>query len=79
MNDNANGDQTVIYFPTQFAFPAASNGDLKLKSDTHAFCTLLFGLFGACGPTACSSLETISVKIVDPLGRPFATIGSSTR
>ncbi len=77
LNDKANGDQTIIDFPAQFTFDPANKGKLKLKSDTHTLLLLLFGPGNELA--ACTSLETLSVKIVDPLGNIFATMGTSTR
>ncbi len=78
LNDRATGDQTVVDFPNQFAFPPANRGNLKVKADINSFWNLLFGPPQP-GFATCASIELISIKIVDPLGRPFATIGSSTR
>ena len=77
LDDRQNGDQTVIDFPASFEFPDASKGKLKLKADTHGLLTLLFGPGNEL--SACTQLETLQVKIVDPLNRPFATMGSSSR
>jgi hypothetical protein len=76
-DDKANSDQTIIDFPASFKFPDASKGKLKLKSDTHTLLALLFGPGNEL--SVCTQLETLQVRIVDPLNRPFANIGSSTR
>ncbi len=76
-NDNANGDMTVIDFPAQFSLPPASGGKLKGKFDTN---TLLIGLFGpGSALPACTAIELISVKIADPSGNAFASLGTSGR
>jgi hypothetical protein len=76
-NDNANGDMTVIDFPAQFSLPPASGGKLKGKFDTN---TLLNGLFGpGSALPSCTAIELISVKIADPSGNAFASLGTSGR
>jgi hypothetical protein len=76
-DDNANGDMTVIDFPAQFALDQASKGKLKGKFDTN---TLLNNLFGAGSALpACTAIELITVKIADPSGNLFATLGTSGR
>lgn len=76
LDDNNNGDMTVIDFPAQFLFPDAAKGKLQVQSDTN---TLLLALFGPGNSLpGCTSLETLAVKIVDPLGRPFANLGTAT-
>ena len=76
-DDNANGDMTVIDFPAQFTIPDASKGKLKGKFTTNE---LLNGLFGpGSALPACTAIELISVKIADPSGDLFASIGTSGR
>lgn len=76
-NDNANGDMTIIDFPAQFALPAASGGKLKGKFTTNQ---LLFDLFGpGSSLPRCTAIEVVTVKIADPSGGLFATIGTSGR
>ena len=77
LNDSSFGDQTIIDFPAQFTFPEASKGKLKLKSDTHTLLELLFGPGNELA--ACTALELIFIRIVDPSNRIFAVQGSSTR
>jgi hypothetical protein len=77
IDDSAGGDQTIIDFPAQFTFDPANKGKLKLKSDTHTLLNLLFGPGNELA--GCTSLEIISVKIVDPVAAIFATMGTATR
>lgn len=76
-DDNANGDMTVIDFPAQFAMEAASDGKLKGKFTTNDLLEELFGP-GSALPR-CTAIELITVKIADPSGGLFATIGTSGR
>jgi hypothetical protein len=76
-DDNSNGDMTVIDFPAAFTVGAASKGKLKFKGDTN---TLLADLFGpGSALPGCTAIELITVKITDPEGNLFATLGSSSR
>jgi len=76
-DDNSNGDMTVIDFPAQFPLDPASNGKLKGKFDTN---TLLNDLFGpGSALPACTAIELITVKVADPAGNLFATLGTSGR
>ena len=76
-DDNANGDMTVIDFPAQFPLPQASGGKLKGKFTTN---DLLNGLFGpGSALPGCTAIELITIKIADPSGNIFASIGSATR
>jgi hypothetical protein len=77
LNDSAGGDQTIIDFPAQFTFGDAKKGKIGLTSDTHTLLELLFGPGNELA--ACTSLETVFVRIVDPAGRLFAVQGSSSR
>lgn len=76
-DDNVNGDMTVIDFPAQFPLPPAVKGKLKGKFNTN---DLLNGLFGpGSALPGCTAIELISIKIADPAGNTFASIGSATR
>lgn len=76
--DSANGDQTVIDFPAQVTFAPAKKGRMKAGADTHMLLNQL-PFFPPRFLPGCTSLEVLSVKIVDPQNRVFATMGSSTR
>ena len=77
INDNTNGDMTIIDFPAQFPLPDAKNGGLKGKFSTNQ---LLFDLFGpGSALPACTAIELITTKIADPNGDLFATLGTSGR
>jgi hypothetical protein len=76
-DDNANGDMTVIDFPAQFQLPDASGGKIKGKFNTNDLLNNLFGP-GSALP-ACTAIELITVKIADPSGNLFATLGTSGR
>lgn len=76
-NDNSNGDMTVIDFPAQFPLPAVSGGKVKGSFTTNE---LLNGLFGpGSALPGCTAIELITVKIADPAGNVFASLGTSTR
>jgi hypothetical protein len=76
-DDNSNGDMTVIDFPAQFPLPAASSGKLSGTFNTNDLLNNLFGP-GSALP-ACTAIELITVKIADPSGNLFATLGTSGR
>jgi hypothetical protein len=79
LDDPVIGDATVVDFPARFAIPAAhGGGKLKLKTSAQSF---LEGFFpdSMALLAPCSSLELKSVSVVDPDGRIFAVLGTSTR
>jgi hypothetical protein len=78
--DETTGDMTIIDAPAQFTFPQASGGKFKLTYDSSE-CTS-----GFCDPftqihaiPACAQVAIVSTLILDPTGRPFAVLGSSSR
>jgi len=75
LDDADNGDMTVINFPIQVAFPQASKGKIQLKTDSNE---ILAGL-GLASLPPCASIELLTLKIKDPSGNPFATLGSGGR
>lgn len=75
LDDSGNGDMTVINFPIQVAFQQASKGKIQLKTDSNE---ILDGL-GLAALPPCATVELLTLKIKDPAGDPFATIGSSGR
>ena len=64
---------TVFDFPASFAFSDPKKGKIKLKTDTNALMTALFGPGNALSP--CASLSIVSTAIQDGGGNPFAVIG----
>jgi hypothetical protein len=78
LNDNTNGDMTVIDFPVTFFFDPPKNGGLKLKSNSAiALADILTDPSGAALPT-CSQIQVVSIIVKDPAGREFATLGAGT-
>jgi hypothetical protein len=76
-DDNSNGDMTVIDFPAQFPLGQAASGKLKGKFTTNE---LLVGLFGpGSALPGCTQIELLTIKIADPAGNLFASIGSGSR
>jgi hypothetical protein len=75
-DDPSHGDMTSVDLPRQWAFSQAKNGKLSLKARLFEF---PLGPFFCpfCGP--CTSVELLALRIVDPEGNRFATLGSSTR
>jgi len=77
LDDDDAGDVTIIDLPpSEFFFSQASNGKIKLKQDLYS------GVLDPCSwPVLppCMMTEWLSVKIADPDGKVFATLGSSTR
>jgi hypothetical protein len=75
LNDPDNGDMTVIDFPVQIPFPAASKGKFSRKTDTNE----LLDLLGLPALPECTQVEVVSLAVQDPGGNPFAKIGAGTR
>jgi hypothetical protein len=71
LNDRMNGDVTVVDFPAGFAF-SMTDGKTNLKTSADA---LLNGI-GQPGLVPCSSLEVVSVRVVDSKGDTFAVMGT---
>jgi len=63
-------DMTVIDFPAPFPF-TMSQGNASLNSTAN---TLLTGL-GIPPLPGCTSIETVSIQVLDPNGNPFAGCG----
>jgi hypothetical protein len=70
-NDRMNGDITVVDFPAGFPFSLAE-GKTNLKTSADA---LLNGI-GQPGLPPCSSLELVSIRVVDSMGDTFAVMGT---
>jgi len=77
LDDETNGDMTVIDFPVTFAFGTPSNGGMKINSNSAEALSPLVGANNAELPT-CTSIEIVDVTIKDPLGLPFAVLGGAT-
>jgi hypothetical protein len=77
LDDETNGDMTVIDFPVTFAFGTPSNGGMKINSNSAEQLSPLVGANNAELPT-CTSIEIVDVTIKDPLGLPFAKLGGAT-
>jgi len=71
LNDRMNGDLTVVDFPASFPFTmTGGKGQVKTSADA-----LLNGI-GQPSLPHCSSIETVSITVVDPNGNTFANIGA---
>ncbi len=77
LDDETNGDMTVIDFPVTFLFGDPKNGSMKLNSNSAAALAPLVGPANADLPP-CTSIEVVDVTIKDPLGLPFAKLGQAT-
>jgi hypothetical protein len=71
LNDSVNGMVSVIDFPAGFPV-AVVNGKIGLKTSANV---LLNGL-GLPGLGSCSSIEVVSIQLLDPNGNPFGVMGS---
>jgi len=69
-NDRTNGDQTVVDFGANFDFPV-TDGKANVKTSADA---LLNGISQPSLPH-CSSIETVTVNLVDPNGDAYGNIG----
>lgn len=70
-NDRMNGDMTVVDFPANFPLDVV-DGKAKLKTSADA---LLNGISQP-GLPDCTSIETVSITIVDQNGDTFANTGT---
>jgi hypothetical protein len=75
-DDATAGDMTFLDSPLQLGFSAADDGKLKLKTDLYS--GFIDPCFLAFAPP-CATIAFRSIGIVDPDGRLFATLGSSSR
>jgi len=71
LDDRAAGDMTVIDFPAGFQFDLV-DGKAKLKTSADA---LLNGI-GQPGLPPCSSIEVVSIVVLDENGNGFANMGT---
>jgi hypothetical protein len=69
--DRANGMITVVDFPAGFPISAV-DGKISLKTSANV---LLNGI-GQPGLPGCSTVEVVSVNVVDPNGNSFASMGT---
>lgn len=76
LDDQANGDVTVIDFSVPFSFGTPKKGGLKLKGTTI---DALSGLGSGAALPNCTAIEIISIKVSDPLGNDFAVLGGGTK
>lgn len=72
LKDRLNGDMTVVDFPAGFDVQAV---DGKISKKTTAN-DLLVNTLGQPALPSCSSIEVVSVAVVDPNGDNFATMGT---
>jgi hypothetical protein len=77
LNDPAKEDMTVIDFPVTFDYSTPDKGKMEVKSSSAEALKGIVGPNGAKLPP-CTQLEYVNVIIKDPLGRPFAKLGSAT-
>lgn len=77
LDDDTNGDMTVIDFPVVFDFGVPEDGGMKIKTHSAAALSTLVGPQNSDLPD-CTSIEIVDVTIKDPLGLPFAKLGGAT-
>jgi hypothetical protein len=77
LDDDTNGDMTVIDFPVVFAFGTPKDGSMKIKSNSAAALAPLVGANNSELPD-CTSIEIVETTIKDPLNLPFARLGGAT-
>lgn len=68
---------TVFDFPASFVFSDPKKGKIKLKTDTNALMTALFGPGNPLSP--CASLAPLSTSIQDGGGNLFAVPGAGAQ
>lgn len=71
LNDTANGDATVIDFPAGFQFTLV-DGKANMKTSSDA----LLNTQSLAGLPPCTSIELVSVHVLDSNGDKFASIGN---
>ncbi len=78
MTDPLAGDVTTQDLPFSIALPVAASGRLSVQAKLTHSCP---GAGSPCPLLAppCSSIELLEPRVVDPLGKAFASIGTSTR
>jgi len=76
---SGNTDMTIIDHRSRWALPPGAKGKLRA--------TFVNADVSSCSPAGgcilnlptCTNTEVLGIQLLDPAGRPFATIGSSTR
>ena len=71
LNDNTNGDQTVIDFSAQFPFHMV-NGAANLHTSADA----VLNFIGNAGLPPCTSIEVVGIRILDANNDAFADLGT---
>jgi hypothetical protein len=71
LEDRMNGDMTVVDFPAGFGF-AMTDGKAKLQTSADA---LLNGI-GQPGLPPCTSIEVVTIRVIDSKGDTFAVMGT---
>jgi len=71
LDDRMNGDVTVVDFPAGFPFSLA-DGKVNMKTSADA----LLNAIGQPGLPPCTSIELVTVRVVDSLGDTFAVMGT---
>jgi hypothetical protein len=71
LTDRVGGPMTVVDFPAGFPF-TLTNGKTSLKTSADA----LLNAIGQPGLPPCSSLEIVTMTVLDENGNPFANMGA---
>lgn len=77
MDDDTNGEMTVIDFPVTFNYSTPAKGKMSLSSSSAEALIPLVTVNNADLPP-CTSIEVVDVVIKDPDGLPFARLGQAT-
>jgi hypothetical protein len=77
LDDDSNGDMTVIDFPVSFSFGVPKDGGMKIKANSVEALAPLVGAQNSDLPD-CTSIEIVDVTVKDPLLLPFAKLGGAT-
>lgn len=75
LDDEDNGDMTIINFPVNIAMSIPANGSISVSGDTNHILSDL----GIASLPACGQIEIVSLSLQDPNGNPFAVLGAGTR
>ncbi len=79
MDDDPNGDMTVVDVPVALQLPDVAKGKVKATFDVGQ-CVGLCPIFGPSNALpVCAQIELVGLTIRDPDGNPFAKLGSSSR
>jgi hypothetical protein len=77
LDDDTNGDMTVIDFPVTFDFGVPKDGGMKIKANSAQALSSIVGPNNSDLPD-CTSIEIVDVTVKDPEGLPFAKLGGAT-